>query len=188
MLHDARLKPPISINPGALMELIGQARSRVVTTSAQDWNISTAQTIAIHLLRKAENAGLGVGFMEILEDLLKVLQASDVLWTEGMKLDSVLLANLSILQRDSYLALCNRMSDGQASSWRTQPFLSESVFGLDDAGERIPPFSVTDKDLLLHLSESDVYRLQAPDKVLLASEICFLNAEDVEPSESETES
>jgi hypothetical protein len=188
MLHDARLKPPISINPAALMELISQARSRIVTTSAQDWNLSTAQTIAIHLLRRAEDAGLGGEFMESLEDLLKVLQASDVLWTEGMKLDSVLLANLSILQRDSYLALCNRMDSGSASSWRAQPFLSESVFGLDDAGGRPLPFSVADRDLLLHLSDSDVYRLQAPDKVLLASEICFLHAEDVEPSDSENES
>jgi hypothetical protein len=179
--HDLKLKPPISIYPESLQMLLGQARSRIVTTSAQDWNLSAAQSIVLHLLRVAEDIQLEGAIMEIIQDLQKVLQASDVIWTEGMKLDAVLLANLSLLQRDSYLALCNRMSNDLASRWRAQPFLSDRVFGLDDEGKRPLPFDVAARSLLLHLNRENVYRLQPSDKVVLASEISFLNEEDVAP-------
>jgi hypothetical protein len=179
--HDDKLKPPVSIYPDSLQTLLSQARSRIVTTSAQDWNLSAAQSIVLHFLRVAEDIQLEGAIMEIIQDLQKVLQASDVIWTEGMKLDAVLLANLSLLQRDSYLALCNRMSNDLASRWRAQPFLSDRVFGLDDEGKRPLPFDVADRSLLLHLTRENVYRLQPSDKVLLASEISFLNEEDVAP-------
>jgi hypothetical protein len=179
--HDDKLRPPVSVYPEALQTLLGQARSRIVTTSAQDWNLSAVQSIVLHLLRVAEETQLEGEIMEIIQDLQKVLQASDVIWTEGMKLDAVMLANLSILQRDSYLALSYRMGNEMASRWRAQPFLSDRVFGLDDHGKRPLPFDVADRSLLLHLNREDVYRLQPADKVLLASEISFLNEEDVAP-------
>jgi hypothetical protein len=180
-LRVADVKPPVSIPASILQELLGMARSRIVIASAQDYNLSASQSAALSLLRHAEALRLPAFFMDTIVDLITLLKGSDVLWTEGMKQDAVLLANLSIIQRDSYLTLCPQLQPLVASLWRAQPFLSERVFGMDDASNRPDLPAPTSSDLRLHLGVNEVHPLALADKVLLASETRFLPMEDEIP-------
>jgi hypothetical protein len=180
-LRSAEVKPPVSIPASTLQDLLGQARSRIVISSAQDYNVSASQSAALSLLRHAEELRLPAFFMDTVVDLITLLKGSDVLWTEGMKLDAVLLVNLSIIQRDSYLALCPQLQPQVASLWRAQPFLSERVFGMDDSSNWPDLPAPTSSDLRLHLAQDEVHPLALADKVLLASETRFLPLEDEIP-------
>ena len=179
--EDAR--PPVSIPAVSLNELLGLARSRVVITSAQDFNTAAVQVAALSMLRQMERLHIPRSLRATLSDLLKMLTASDVLWSEGMKLDSVMLANLSLIQRDSYLAMCPQLSTQVASLWRAQPFLSERVFGMDDAAKRDDLHVPAPVEMRLHLSEQEFHPLEMADRILLASELRFLPLEDAPPSE-----
>jgi hypothetical protein len=99
------MKPPVSIPASYLQEIIGLSRNRIVISSAQDYNGSATQSVALSVLRQAEILRLPRFFMDTSLDLVTLLKGSDVLWSEGMKPDAVMLANISIIQRDSYLSL-----------------------------------------------------------------------------------
>ena len=121
----------------------------------------------------------------MMEDLSSTLQALASSWTEGMKIDCVLLANLSLLQRDSFLSLLD-LSPQLADGWRSQPFCSEHTFG----GTNVPKFQRVfgdpptsrpdpqapraDMGLRIFTSSSEATRLDPADRVLFASEVTCL--------------
>ena len=116
----------------------------------------------------------------LINDLISSLQAAESLWSEGMKLDAVLLADVSLLQRDNLLGACRQASQAEQTEWRSQSFASSCIFGLDASGFRRPSRPPIAPDATLHTGETSV-PLELVDRVLLASEMRTLTASLEDP-------
>ena len=138
--------------------------------SFEDTNLAAAQTIALHLLNQLHAHREFAPLATLITDLLATLQAAESLWTEGMKLDAGMLANLSLLQRDNLLSACRAASPEECNRSRAQSFASSCVFGLNSLGFRRPPRPAISPDASL-VTGDRVVPLQTADRVLLASEM-----------------